>query len=326
MTTRSTTALGAATLLMLLGAAQAPAAGAAETIRYRVGMDLAGTWAETVRADVDRDDVDHDGTEEVAIRDSSVRWALRATLPDVALRDGRVVDPVTDVAETSLTQEVTSTYTDWDGATGTCAGSGQAASGGALLAPVGEGMVFRSSSDAFLDFTCTDGHVRFSMRVSLLHLGATNELPELGQAPIDVPFTIPARRFGARRIEIPVSASAAQRTFERCPREDPGHTLACPFGWEGKVLLERLSPEAGAARLAADGASASVLVHCFAACRPTLRLGAARDSYKLPAGASRRLALRLSKATRATLRRGRPAKLVVAIGDERHAFTLRAPR
>ena len=49
---------------------------AAETIDYRIGLNMAGTWSETVRADLDENDVDRDGTEEVAARDTSTRFAL----------------------------------------------------------------------------------------------------------------------------------------------------------------------------------------------------------------------------------------------------------
>ena len=66
----------------------APAAHAAEPIRYRVALDLTGTWNETVRADLDEGDSDHDGTEEIAARDSALRFALKATMADVPLRAG----------------------------------------------------------------------------------------------------------------------------------------------------------------------------------------------------------------------------------------------
>ena len=82
---------------------------ATETIDYRIGLNMAGTWSETVRADLDSSDADHDGTEEVAVRDTRTRFALTAVMPRVSLRDGRVVKPHYDVAQTSLTQETSST-------------------------------------------------------------------------------------------------------------------------------------------------------------------------------------------------------------------------
>ena len=139
-------------------------------------------------------------------------------------------------------------------------------------------------------------------------------------------FAIPPKRFGERRITHPVTASAAQRAYERCPREDPGHTVACPFGWEGTVTLDRLTPEVDGARLTARNAAAQVSVRCATACAPDLRAGAAQKAYALPAGVTRRLTLPLRPATRATLRRGGRIRLVVAIGDERTSFTLRANR
>ena len=75
--------LTAAAVAATLAAACATPA-AAETIRYRVTSDVTGTWTEAVRADLDPDDADHDGTEEVAVRDSTVRFALTAAMADVA--------------------------------------------------------------------------------------------------------------------------------------------------------------------------------------------------------------------------------------------------
>ena len=72
---------------------------ATETIDYRIGLNMAGTWSETVRADLDSSDADHDGTEEVAARDTRTRFALTAVMPRVSLRDGRVVKPHYDVAQ-----------------------------------------------------------------------------------------------------------------------------------------------------------------------------------------------------------------------------------
>ena len=84
-----------------------------------------------------------------------------------------------------------------------------------------------------LDIECEPPFTRYSISVDLLRVAASKVVPELGEAPVDVAFALPAGRFGDWRIRVPVAASAAQRAFERCPREDPGHTVACPFGWEG---------------------------------------------------------------------------------------------
>ncbi|WP_028066311.1 hypothetical protein [Solirubrobacter soli] len=305
--------------LMLAALTAAAPAGAAETIRYRVTGDIAGTWAETVRADLDPDDADHDGTENVAARDSSVRFALRAAMPDVSLRDGRVAAPVEQVAQTTLTQEVESTYTDFYGTSGRCAPQRADASGGGTIASLGSGLVLRPSSDAVLTMECSDPYTRWSIAVDLLQVAGLREVPPLGQAPVDIAFAVPPGRFGDRRISVPVSASPAQRAFERCPREDPGHTVACPFGWEGTVTLERLTPEVTGARLTADGKTAEATVWCPAACSATVRAGGAARSYAVKGGAARRVTLRLRKPARRV-------RLVVAVGDERAAFTLRAPR
>jgi hypothetical protein len=325
MTRRTMTAAIAVTMLSL--SSGAASAGAAETVRYRVTTDLTGSWSETVRADLDEGDSDHDGTENIASRDSTIRFALKATMPDVPLRDGRVASPHYAVAQTSLTQDVVgSTYTDFYGTSGTCSPQNAGATGGGTIASAGPALVFRPSSDAVLDLVCVDPYARWSMSVDLLRVAASNVVPDLGQAPLDVAFTLPAERFGDRRIAIPVSASAAQRAFERCPREDPGHTVACPFGWEGTVTLDRLTPEVGRARLTAAGASVEVDAWCATACEPMVRVGGSRKAYALAAGASRRLTLRLGAAARKALRRDGRIRLAVEIGDERWAFTLRATR
>jgi hypothetical protein len=322
MTKTTMTAVIAVSMLSLsIGAVPA---GAAETVRYRVAMDLEGSWSETVRADLDEGDGDHDGTENVASRDSTIRFALKATMPDVPLRDGRVAKPLYDVAQTSLTQDVvSSTYTDFYGTSGACSPQNQGATGGGTIASAGSALVFRPSSDAVLDLVCVDPYARWSMSVDLLRVAASNVVPELGQAPLDVAFAIPAKRFGDRRITIPVAASDAQRAFERCPREDPGHTVACPFVWKGTVSLDRLTPEIGRARLSADGVTAQVDVRCATACEPTLRAGASRKAYAIPAGVDRKLTLRLGAASRRALRRDGRLRLVVEVGDERRTFTLR---
>jgi hypothetical protein len=286
---------------------------AAETLDYRIGLNLAGTWSETVRADLDSSDVDRDGTEEVAARDTSTRFALTASMPRVPLRDGRVVTPHYDVAQTSLTQETSSTTTDFYGTSGTCVPQAAAATGGGTVAWVAGSLVLRPSSDAVLDIECSQPFARWSMSVDLLRVAGSHDVPALGQAPVDVTFAIPPKRFGDWRISVPVRASAAQRTFERCPREDPGHTVACPFGWEGTVTLERLTPQIGTPRV--RGGNVTVDVRCAAACAPVVKTGATQRTFRVPAGVRRRLTVHA------------PARrLTVTIGETRRTFTLPRPR
>jgi len=66
--------------------------------------------------------------------------ALHAAMADVSLRDGRVVTPLDSVAQTSLTQEVESTYTDFYGTSGTCAPQRADASGGLPVAAAGSSL------------------------------------------------------------------------------------------------------------------------------------------------------------------------------------------
>src|SRR4029079_8734164 len=136
-------------------------------------------------------------------------------MPDVALRGGRVDPPHYAVADATLTQAVTSTYTDFYGTSGTCSAQSAGATGGGTLGSVGARLVFRPSSDAVLDMECVDPYVRFSMSVDLLRVAASTVVRELAEAPLDVAFALPRGTFGARRITIPVAASAAQRAFER---------------------------------------------------------------------------------------------------------------
>ena len=301
-------ALGAALAAALVSACPAQAA---ETIDYRIGLDLAGTWSETVRADLDADDADRDGTEEVAARDTTAQFALTAVMAPVPLRDGRVAKPHYDVAQTSLTQQTAGTTVDFYGTSGTCVPQAAAATGGGTVASVGGGLVFRPSSDAVLDIECSQPFARWSMSVDLLRVAWANDVPPLGQAPIDVNLTLPPKRFGEWRIAVPVAATAAQRAFERCPREDPGHTVACPFDWKGTLTLERLTPEIGTPRL--RGGRLTVHVRCAEACAPVVKAGAAKRTFRVVPGAKRRLTLRAPAARRVT----------VTVGETRRTFTVR---
>ena len=93
-------------------------------------------------------------------------------------------------------------------------------------------------------------HVRYAITVDLLRNAGSDQVPALGDGPLDAAFAFPAGRFGAARVEVPVAVAPAQRAFDRCPRQDPGHTTAGGFDWSGTVRLERRSPRIGAARLA----------------------------------------------------------------------------
>ena len=274
-------ALGAA-IILAAGAGPAPA----ETLRYRVTLDVAGSWSESVRA--------NPGAyppAQVAARDSELRWSLKATARAVTFRDGVVAAPVHPVLDTSVGQQVLgSTFADFDGEAGACIADTAVATGAGELAPVGGTTVLRPSSDAPLDLQCATPHVRYAITVDLLRNAGSDEVPALGQGPLDAAFAFPAGRYGADRVTVPVAMAARQAAFDRCPRQDPGHTVACGFGWSGQVVLERLTPRIGAARLARG--RASVPVTCFAPCTVRLRSGRAARSYRLAAGRTRILALR----------------------------------
>ena len=123
-------------------------------------------------------------------------------------------------------------------------------------------------------------------------------------------FAIPPERFGDWRISVPVRASAAQRAFERCPREDPGHTVACPFGWEG--TRDARAAHAGdrhAARARRERDRRRALRD---ACAPVRAgAGAATKTFRVAAGAARRLTLRAPRARAAS---------TVTIGETRRTF------
>jgi hypothetical protein len=227
-------ALGIA--LLVLAATPGAADAKSGSDRYRVAMDIAGTWTESVRAADAQDPI-----VKVATRDSQAHFTLRAAMPRVAFRAGRVVTPVYDVAGGSLVaDQSSSTYTNLDEGGGTCSVTTGAATGGGELAMAGGRIVFRSSSDAPLDWTCVEPFARWSFTVDFLRVAGSSAVAPLGTSPIDVAFTIPKRRIGAKRIVIPVAASAAQRSFARCPREYVDATVACTFAWTGTVTLDRV--------------------------------------------------------------------------------------
>jgi hypothetical protein len=216
---------------------------------------------------------------------------------------------------------VASTYVDFYGTTGTCGPQSADASGGGTIVSARPGLVFRPSSDALLEIECTDGLGRFSMSVDLLRVAASNVVPELGGAPLDVAFTLPPRRFGAWRIAVPVAASPAQRTFERCPREDPGHTVACGLDWSGTVVLERLTPQVTAARVAGD--RALVEVRCGGPCTPRLSVPGGQRTYRIAAAGAQQLSLPLPARARRLLADTGRLRLTARFGDERATVTVR---
>jgi hypothetical protein len=289
-------ALGAAIVLAVTAGAAS-----AETLRYRVTLDVAGSWSESLRANPDVYP-----PAQVASRDSDLRWTLKATAREVVFRDGAVVAPVHPVLDTSMGQQVlTSTFRDYDGEAGACTADTAVATGAGALAPAGGGAtVLRPSSDALLDLQCATPHVRHAITLDLLRNAGANEVPALGQGPLDAGFAFPPRRFGAARVTVPVAVADAARAFDRCPRQDPGHTAACGFDWRGQVLLERLTPRVGAVKRARGGRGASVPVTCFAACTVKLRSAGVARSFRIAAGATRTLRLRGRLGPRLTVRAG----------------------
>jgi hypothetical protein len=302
-----------------LGAAIALAAGGAtaqaETVRYRVTYAVAGTWSESMRANPDRSPQPL-----VASRDTDLRWSLAATFGDIAFRDGRT-GPVDAVAGTRMAQEVLgSSFTGFDGEAGACRADTAVATGAGAIAPAGRVLVLRPSSDALLDLQCAAGELRHAVTLDLLRNAGAGDVPALGQGPLDAAFAFPAGRFGAARVTVPVAASAGQRAFDRCPRQEPWHTAACGFDWRGEVVLERLSPRIGAARAVRDGRGASEPVTCFEPCTVTVRAGGAARTFRLQAGAARTLRLRLDPRTRKVLARGDTVRVRVRAGAERRTL------
>ena len=302
MSIATRTALGAA----IIFAATATAA-PAETLRYRVTYDVAGSWSESLRANPDAYP-----PAQAATRDSDLRWSLKAVARDVRFRDGVVAAPSYPVLDTSMAQQVLgSTFTDFDGEAGACTADTAVATGAGALERVGGATVLRPSSDALLDLQCATPHARYAITLDLLRNAGSNDVGALGQGPLDAAFSFPARRFGAARVTVPVAVAAAQRAFDRCPRQDPDHTAACGFDWSGQVLLERLTPKVGRARVL--GRNASVPVTCFQACKVKLRAGGAARTYRLAAGATRTLLVRA----------GTQRRLHVRVGSERWSLRLR---
>ena len=188
---------------------------------------------------------DHDGTEEVAVRDSALalRVARHAGRRPAARRARRASRSTTS-PQTSLTQEAAAARPPTStGPRGPARRRPPAATGGGTIASVGADSCSGRRATPCSTSVCRPPFVRCSMSVDLLRVAASERRPGARRRRRSTRRSRSGRRFGDWRITLPVAASAAQRAFERCPREDPGHTVACPFGWDGTVTLDRLTPE-----------------------------------------------------------------------------------
>ena len=320
-TTTTTRHLALAVLALGLGAAHASAAEAAQ---YRADLRIDGTWSESVRAGADEADGDGDGREEVAARDQELGFTVTSSVAGLTFRDGRLAARATGVQHAfPALQVASSTLVEPNGEPGSCHVHEPGTGGAAELAAVGEGLVFRPAEDVIFQLVCTTEHLEWGFAMDAMRDGGA-----LGEAPLDAGFAVPPSALGAQRIERAVAASDAQRSPQRCPLEDPGHTVACSFGWSGSVVLERTDrggPQIRRPRLSRGVSSASVEVICRAACPVRLSVAGARRRVTAPAGTSR-VAIPLSAADRrAVLERGR-ARLQARVGGRTRAFVLRTPR
>ena len=194
-----------------------------------------GTWNETVRADLDADDSRprrHRGGRRPRLRRCASRCRPRwPTCRCARPRRQPLYDVAADVADPGGRA---STFTDFYGTSGhvLAAGRGRDRRRDDRLGRRGRRVpaverrgarprVRRSRSRAT------------ACRSTCCAWRRPTSCPELGDGADRRRLRAPAKRFGDWRITLPVAASAAQRAFERCPREDPGHTVACPFGWDG---------------------------------------------------------------------------------------------
>ena len=183
--------------------------------------------------------------------------------------------------------------------------------------------MFRPAEDVIFQLVCSTEHLEWGFAMDAMRVGGA-----LGQAPLDASFAIASHEVGAQRIVRTVAASPAQRSLERCPREDPGHTTACRFEWTGNVVLERTDAARAIVRrprLAAGARSASAEVVCRAACSPVLSLAGSKRRLHAPAGTSRVVLPLGGESRRALLRTGRGA-LKARIDGRTRSFVLRARR
>ena len=150
-------------------------------------------------------------------------------------------------------------------------------------------------------------------------MGAMRDGGALGEAPLDAGFAVPPSALGAQRIERAVAASDAERSPQRCPFEDPGHTVACSFGWSGSVVLERTDgggPQIRRRALARGVSSASVEVICRARVRSSSPSAGARRPVD---GAGQHLGVSRSRS------RPRPAGPSCGRGRSRRQARVGAP-
>jgi hypothetical protein len=76
------------------------------------------------------------------------------------------------------------------------------------------------------------------------------------------------------------------------------------------VTLERLTPEIGTPRL--RGGKVTVDVRCASACRPVVKAGRAKKTFRVTPGAKQRLTLRAPSVRRVT----------VTVGETRRSFSV----
>ena len=283
-TTTTTRRLALAVLALSLGLGAARAS-AAEAVRYRADLRIDGTWSESVRAGADEADGDGDGREEVAARDQELGFTVTSSVAGVTFRDGRLAARATGVQHAfPVLQVASSTLVEPNGEPGSCHVHEPGTGGAAELAAAGEGLVFRPAEDVIFQLVCTTEHLEWGFAMDAMRGGGA-----LGEAPLDAGFAVPPSELGAQRIERAVAASDAQRSPQRCPLEDPGHTVACSFGWSGSVVLERTDRGGPEIRRRAAGAwrrprrpskwsaAAACAVRLSVGGRPQAGHGAGRD-------------------------------------------------
>ena len=198
-------------------------------MQYRADLAIDGAWSESVRADADEADTDGDGREEVAARDQELHFTVLSSVPGIAFRGGRPAERTTSTKHSFPSLTVAgSTLTEPNGEHGACRTHEPGTGGAAEVVAAGGGLVFRPAEDVIFQMVCSTEHLEWGFAMDAMRAGDA-----LGQAPLDASFAIAAREVGAQRIVRAVAASPAQRSLERCPREDPGHTASCRFEWIG---------------------------------------------------------------------------------------------
>ena len=325
MTSLTSTSSVCAALLCVLGlTASAAHAAGQDRVQYRADLRIDGAWSESVRAGADEDDSDGDGREEVAARDQDLRFTVSSTVPQITFRGGRPAERTTSVQHSFPSLTVgRSTLTEPNGEAGACRTHEPGTGGSAEVVATAGRFVFRPAEDVIFQLVCSTEHLEWGFAMDAMRAGGP-----LGQAPLDASFAIAPTEVGAQRIVRTVAASPAQRSLERCPREDPGHTTACRFEWAGSVVLERTDAARAVVRrprLAAGARSASAEVVCRTACSPVLSLAGSKRRLHAPAGTSRVVLPLGPESRRAVLRAGRGV-LKARLDGRIRSFALRARR